>query len=332
MELKGKYAVVSVGEALAHFIKKADLTLYSGSIKFNFAKFICLNKRNHILENTLLGIICIYIYINDLYNNNFSIEILVDDLFNECFAMEIPAQNYYRNNIKVIMMDQAVNLQLISKKLNTFETIKIHNEKFDYSNSLHENFNDLINLNSYPLKIKFDNDDSEAIYIPKDEKNSLIYQNVLINEIFIVLRNTSTFIKRLDNFKRLSVGSSAIKIDELNKVNLVEFIKIAIKLDKNLLIKELKDEKVNLLYAIIKSDFELVSDCLKIINPRCNNNEYYYVAIQIGNDKITNLIRDTILINTWLERQVFINGFISLIGTTNSYLDITSYMKNTLYM
>lgn len=81
MELKRKYAVVSVGKALSHFIKKAELNLYSGSIKYNLNKFICLNKRKHILEHTLLGIICIYIYTNDLYNNNFSIEILVDNLF-----------------------------------------------------------------------------------------------------------------------------------------------------------------------------------------------------------------------------------------------------------
>lgn len=38
MNLRGKYSVVSVGKALSQFIKKADLTLCSGSIKFNFVE------------------------------------------------------------------------------------------------------------------------------------------------------------------------------------------------------------------------------------------------------------------------------------------------------
>lgn len=333
MELKGKYAVVSVGKALSHFIKKADLTLFSGSIKFNFAKFICLNKRKHILANTLLRIIYVYVSINDLYSSDFSIETFSDDLFKECFAMKIPAKNYYRDNTRIITMDQAVNLELIPKEINTFEAIKIHNENFDHSNLLPKNLNALMNLNSCPLKIKFINDDSIATYISEDEVNQLTNQNYLIYEIFMVLRNIPTFIKRLVNFERLRNGLSIIKIDNVEKVNLVEFIETAILLDKNLVINELcKTENINLLYAIIKSDFELVSDCLKIIDPRYNNNEYYFVALQMGNEKIINLIRDTILINTWLENQVFINGFESLIGITNSYLDITLYMKNTLYI
>lgn len=333
MELIKKYSVVSVGKALSYFIKKADLTLCSGSIELNFSKFICLNKRNHILAHTLLRIIYVYVYINDLYSSDFSIETFADDLFKKCFAMNISAENYYRDNTRIITMNQAVNLELILKEINTFETIKTHNVNFDSSNLLPKNLNALMNLNSLPLKVKFDNDDSKATYISKDEVDQLINQDFLIQEIFRVLRNTSTFMKRLVNFERLRNGLPIIKIDEIKKVNLVEFIKIAIELNKNLIINELrKNENINLLYLIIKSDFELVSDCLKIIDPRCNNNEYYLVALQIGNEKIINLIRDTILINTWLENQVFINGFESLIGISNSYLDITLYMKNTLYM
>ena len=333
MELIGKYSVVTVGKALSHFIKKADLTLYSGSIKFNFAKFICLNKRKHILANSLLRIIYVYVHINNLFSNDLSIETLVDDLSNECFNAKISVKNYYRDNMRVITMDQAVNLGLITKKINTFEAIKLHNENFDPTNLLPKNLNALFNLNSYPLKIKFDNDNSKDTYISKDEVEQLTNQNYLIKEIFFVLRNTQTFIKRLDNFERLRNGLSMIKIDEIKKVNLVEFIETAIILDKNLIINELrKDESINLLYAIIKSDFELVFDCLKKIDPRCNNNEYYFVAIQIGNDKIINLIRDTIILNTWLEKQVFNSVFESLIGITDSYLDIILYMRNTLYM
>jgi len=234
MELKGKYSVVSVGKALSQLIKKADLTLCCGSIKFNFSKFICLDRRKHILANTLLRINYLYVHINNLFSNNFSIETFMDDLLNECFAMEIPALNFPSDNINMISMNEAVNLKLIPKKINTFEAIKIYNKNFDHSNLLPKNLNDLMKLNRVLLKIKFINDDSTATYISEDEVEQLTNQNYLIKEIFIVLRNTATFMKRIDNFGRLRVGLPAIKIDDIQKVNLVEFIKIAIKLDKNL--------------------------------------------------------------------------------------------------
>ena len=333
MELKGKYAVVSISEALSKFLNKADLTLRCGSIKFNFDRFVNLNERDHILANTLLRIIYLYVHINDLFSNDFSIEMFTDDLLNECFNGKIPAKNYYRDNMRVIIMDQAVNLKLIPKEINTFETIKIHNENFDQSNLLPKNLNALFNLNSYPLKIKLEDDNTMATYIPKDEVKQLIIQNYLVHEIFLTLRNTPTFLKRLDNFNRLRARLPIVKIEEVQSVNLIEFIKIAIELDKGPVIDELqKDDNINLLYAIIKSDYDLVYDCLKITDPRWHNNEYYFVALQINNEKIINLIKNTTIINTWLENQVFINGFEQLIGITSSYLDITKYMKNTLYI
>ena len=329
MELKGKYSVVSVGEALCQLIKKADLTLSSGSIKFNLSKLICLNKRR-TLANTLLRIIYIYNSANNLFSNDLSIETFTDDLLNECFAMEIPAKNFLVGN-KIFSMDKAIVLKLISKKINTFETIKTYNDKFDRSNLLPRDLNQLMILNSSPLEIKLVDDDSIATYISEDEVERLIKENRLIHQIFVVLRSTSTLRKRLENCKKLSIGLPATKIDQNKKVSLVEFIQVAIEINNNLIINELcKDENVNLLYAIIKSDFDLVSNCLKIVDPRFNNNEYYLVALQIGNEKIINYLRDTILINTWLEKQVLINGF-ELIETSNSYLDITLHMKNTIY-
>jgi len=329
MELDGKYAVVTVSEALLKFLNKADLTLSCGSIKFNFVRFVNLNERGHILANTLLRTIYLYVHINNLFSNDFSIEMFTDGLLDECFNGKIPAKNYYNNNINIISMDQAVNLQLIPKKINTFEVIKIHNEYFDPSNLLPKNLNHLILLNSNLVKIKFIDDNTMATYIPEDEVNRLIIQNYLVHEIFLTLRNTPTFLKRLDNFRRLPI----LKIEEIQGVNLIEFIKIAIELDKISVVDELrKNEDINLLYAIIKSDFDLVRDCLKITDPRWHNNEYYFVALQINNDKIVNLIRNTIIINTWLENQVFIKGFEQLIGTTSSYLDITQYMRNNLYV
>jgi len=333
MDLKGKYAVVSVSEALSKFLNKADLTLSSGSIKFNFARFTNLNERGHILANTLLRAIYLYVHINNLFSNDFSIEIFTDDLLNECFNGNVPAKNYYNNNKKIINMDQAVNLQLIPKKINTFEVIKIHNEYFDPSNLVPKNLNCLITLNSIPLKIKFVDDDTIATYIPEDEVKQLIIQNYLVHEIFLTLRNTPTFFKRIDNFNRLRTGLPILKIEEVQGVNLIEFIKIAIGLDKRPVIDELrKDDNINLLYAIIKSDYDLVCNCLKVIDPRWYNNEYYFVALQMNNEKIIDLIRNTIIINTWLENQVFINGFEQLIGITSSYLDITKYMKNNIYV
>ena len=272
MELTGKYSVVYVGKALSQFIQKADLTLCSGSIKFNISKFICLNKRKHILANTLLRIMYIYVHINNLYSNDLSIEMFSDNLFIKCFNGEISSINYSSDNTTMINMNKAVNLKFISKKINTFEAIKIYNKNFNHLNFLPKNLNELMKLNRKFLVVKFTDDDSMATYIPKEEVDELINQNHLIKEIFSVLRNTSMLIKRLDDFGRLRAGLPAIKIDDIKRVNLVEFIKIAIELDKNLLINELrKDENINFLYTIIKSDFELVSDCLKLINPRCNN-------------------------------------------------------------
>jgi hypothetical protein len=333
MELKGKYAVISVNEALSKFLNEANLTLYSGSIKLNFDRFVNLNERGHILANTLLRIIYLYVHINNLFSNDFSIEMFTDDLLNECFNGKISAKNYYRDNMRVITMDQAVNLKLIPKEINTFETIKIHNENFDQSNLLPKNLNTLFNLNSYPLKIKLEDDNTMATYIPKDEVKQLIIQKYLVHEIFLTLRNTPTFRKRLENFNRLRAGLPILKIDEIQSVNLIEFIKISIELDTISVIHELrKDESINLLYAIIKSDYDLVCDCLKVIDPRWYNNEYYFVALQMKNEKIIDLIRNTIIINTWLGKQVFMIGFEDLLGTTSSYLDITKYMKNNLYV
>lgn len=333
MELKGKYAVVYVGKALCNFIEKADLTLCSGSINFNFSKFISLNEKNHILANTLLRIIYVYVNVNNLFSDDFSIKTFSDNLFNECFNEQISAHIYYIKERHVIMMDQAVNLKLIPKEMNTFQVIKVHNEQFDSSNLLPKNLNNLFNSNSYPLRIKFIDNDDEGVYISPDEISQLTNQNYLIHDIFITLRNTLSCSIRLKNCDRLRLGLPTIKIDNIEKVNLVEFIQTAIKLEKDLIIKELrKDENINLLYAIIKSDVDLMFDCLKIINPRCHNNEYYFVALKIGNEEITKIIRDIIIMNIWLEKQLFITKFESLIGTTNSYLDITQHMQNNLYM
>lgn len=331
MELQGKYAVAYVGQALYHLIKKENLTLCSGSIKFDFSKLICLNEKRHTLANTLLRIIYIYSMVNNLFSNDFSIETFTDDLLSGCFAMEIPASNFSIED-KIISMNKAIKLKLIRKKINTFETIKKHNDKFDHANLLPKDLNRLMTFNSIPLKTKRINDDSIGVYISKEEVDQLVLQNILVHQIFIVLRKTQTMRKRLENFERLRMGLSVTKIDQTQKVNLIEFIKIAIVIVNIMILDELrKDENINLLYAIIISDFELVTECLKMVNPRCNNNEYYLVAVQIGNGKIINLIRDTIIMNIWLEKHIFINGF-KLLEQSNSYLDITLHMKNTIYV
>lgn len=337
MELTGQFAVMSTGKALSQFIKKADLTLCTGSIKFNLSKLICLNKRSHILHDTLVKIVfCIYCKINDL-SDEFGKIFIPDNLFNECFNGDIPSRWYIVNDRKLIGLGKARKLELITENLNTFDIIKIYDKSFDPKKITSNNLGQFISLNVNRLITKFENDDSMATYISPDEVNRLINQNFLVNEIRAILYNIPINMIRKNqimiNARRLRSNLPALKIDKFEKVNLVEFIKIAIELDKNLLLGELrKDDKINLLYAIIKSDVVMLSNCLKITDPRYNNNEYYFVALQIGNDEIINIIKETIILNTWLEKQVFINGFEQLIGVSELPFNITSHMKNTLYV
>jgi len=290
------------GDALQYFFTHAIMNINQDSICINLMDYFHALKSGYALKTTLNTMIHNYIYTNNLEDPNNRLFFTLDDLFIKAFGDDIAADFYgcltdNKRYIKFSIQD-AIDIGLISHKLNTFQIIKQKYINFQL-NPLNKHLF-IINVNIYNCYHKKLSEVHSDAFI-----SQLIDEFLLASEIYALYK--------LMNY-------------ENRTMNLLTFISLAIDHEKDTCIKFLlNDQWSRLLYAIVIQNYDMISTCQ--VDLRSNDNGAYRLACEIGNKHIIDSIRRTIIEKNWYEKQTFVVTFESLIGESNLPDIVYSYMR-----
>lgn len=304
--------IVYLGPALQYFLQNIKMNIRYSSIEYNIADVIPHKEKKYMDYHSLTQLFCIYIKLNDLYDE-LGTHIILDDLLIKAF--NLPALNYSSNT----SMKNALRKGLTDKALNVFEIIGL-----DY------NIDIKLIRTILKLNIKNIND-----IISDDDYGRLKYQDHIIDDIFETLNTCPTLktkelrrdVLSLNSYLRLSIESDnplTLETDEAPNTFLLEFLHNS---SKSLTLSPAlrKDKRINLLFNIMEGKTNLVIGSIKEINPRCNNCDYYKLSKEYKSMTIQYVINKKMMSNLWYEKQVLIN----MIG--DSYYDIMLHMITHIY-
>lgn len=230
--------------------------------------------------------------------------IIPDHLFINAFD-NIPALFFnrieYGDNNNILMND-ALNIGLIDKVLNTFELIKFIYPTFN-PERIDAKYNFIITYNTYDFNSieKLQNND----LIKDIEDESRVIRAIRYAIDIILSESLSPSLYQL-------ITTLIYKMNKKNRYELVPSADYRLALETLIV-----DHWIHLLYAIIIQDIDLVKQILYQVDPRINNNEAYHLALLLKNDEIIDIIRDTIIRRRWIEQLAIDKSFTSILGPSD---------------
>lgn len=315
-----------LGESLQYFFERAKINIYQGNTAINLLDYFHL-LRYRISIGPIINIaLLLYMDVNNLLDPNDNRFVIPDDLMTKSFNDDIPASFYSNVTFldRSMLMTQAVNSGIISRPLNIFEMISKNNKTFNplnFDKSIRSNIGF---LGTYP---EFYIENYENYLNDENIKTSLCNEETLIFQIQRVLSELKVKYLNESNYN-------------LSNITLYDFLSIAIEIRANVLIDYLinfdgrvpqQSIWISLLYAIITNDIDLVSELVKNIDPRINNNEAYKLALKIGNQTIIKLINDVIIERNFIVKEALTTMIEPLVGPTDIPKILSNYITNRLY-
>lgn len=95
----------------------------------------------------------------------------------------------------------------------------------------------------------------------------------------------------------------------------------------------LNNNEIRLLYNVLTDNREDMIMCLYIEDIYINNNNLYVLAILCEHIEIANMIKDITIKRNWIEKQILINNFESLLQTQTNIPDIIfNHIKSFGYL
>ena len=293
--LNNMHSPICIYEPLLYFVNNAKMNIIHCNEVINVLDLFPMLKSGHCQRATITTLLILYCKMNGLYYKQM---IRPDELMIEAFDKEIPSHFY----IDKKLMCEAVNENIISKQLNTFDIIKL---------ILAENFNHESFHAVYLTSVCYLNSDQENV---EDEiKTNLAYEFELLSEIHTII----TFI-------------SPNNLENGPKIDLIEVLKIMILHKLDILLNELiKNKYIKLLYNILLCNDEKIKELLLYVDPRDYNNEAYHLALEINNG--SELIKQNIIERNLYEERVFNDNINFILGeksdvTNNLLLHLRSIL------
>lgn len=284
------YMPIRIYGALLHFVNNAQMNIIHGNEVINILDFLPILNHGYCKKTMSTTLLILYCKMNGLYNEQM---IEPDDLMIKSFGSDIPS-HYYLNEK---LMCEAVNENIISQQLNTFDVIKL------YKN---------LNYESFPIgylqsicSLNFDEKNMEELV-----KDKLDYEFHLLDEIAMMINYFS---------------------DNHLKFNLIEILQYLIPNKRlNLLLDQLIQNKyIKLLYNILICNDEQIKELLLHVDPRDYNNEAYNLALEINNG--SELIKQNIIERNLYEKRVFTDNINSIIGEESDLPDnLLLYLKSII--
>jgi hypothetical protein len=267
---------VSIYGPLLYFVNNAQINIIHCNEIINLMDFFPILKHGHCQITILKTLMILYCKMNGLYDNQM---INSDDLMIKAFGEVIPSHYYLDKKL----MCEAVNENIISQQLNTFDVIKLSR------NFRRESFA-TVHLTSI-CSLNFDTKNVEELV-----KDELIYEFELLKQISVII----------NDIPNNHLGS-------ILKINLIEVLNIIIANKLDLLLDQLIQNKyIKLLYNILMYNDEQIKELLLYVDPRDYNNEAYNLALEINNG--SELIKQNIIERNLYEKRIFNDNINSIIG------------------
>lgn len=295
--INNTYIPIRIYGALLYFVNNAQMNIIHCDEVINIFDFFPILKQGYCKKTILTTLLVLYCKINELYDNQM---IKPDDLMIRAFGSEISSHYYLDRKL----MCEAVNENIISQQLNTFDVIK-WSRNFSHESFHAVHFQSLFVLN-------YDEKNIEEL-----DKDELIYEFELLKQVSTVINE---LIYGFELSKQISVNDiSNNHLGSILKINLIEVLNIAIihKLDL-LLNKLIHNNYTKLLYNILICNDEQIKELLLHVDPRDYNNEAYNLAFEINGSE---LIKQNIIERNLYEKRVFNDNINSIIGEESDLPD-----------
>lgn len=274
-----------LGAALNHIFNHGHINIYQRDLSINLFNVFPLLKQRLATKQTIDNIIEIYMKINQVIFNPTDHWITNDQIFNDALNSHITAETYLyedEDGYSRMPMIQAIEHGLISEALNTAEMLteiqcEINNELYierlkdlNYYQFCKINDADLINrLNEETKFSKLLLSVINLLNTPKIELKTVLTNRPFTGEQYYIVAYL--------------IGHTANKITCPYQLRLRSWFKLLFGI-----------YNVNIHHIIL-------SKC----DPRINNNEAYYAALEGGNHEVISVIRDLIIKRNWIEEQMY---------------------------
>jgi len=270
--LNNIYIPIHIYGALLYFVNNAQMNIIHCNEVINILDFFPILNHGYCQKTILTTLMILYCKMNGLYDKQM---IKPDELMIKAFGSDIPSHYYLDRKL----MCEAVNENIISQQLNTFDVIKLS------KNLNYEPF-PAIYLQSICL-LNYDEKNMEELV-----KDKLVYESKLLNEISVIINSFS---------------------DNHLKFNLIEVLNIVIANKLDILLDQLIQNKyIKLLYNILICNDEQIKELLLHVDARDYNNEAYNLALEINNG--SELIKKNIIERNLYEKRVFNDNINSILG------------------
>lgn len=271
-----------LGESLRYFVNHIVINVYQGHTIVNLIDYLPLLKLGYVREDDLIALMSSY---EEFDKNSY------DKIWQKAFNNDIAAEfwNVADPNNK-LTMEYAIEQRYIDKPLNSFEIMG------EWRDDGTIRLSDLIEHNSYKIEddVLLAEYAKDPNFLRRMEYESEIMTNLIDYFYYLELED-----ERIDLF---SLINDISKTSPLYKI-----------------ISD--DNKLKLYIAIIEKDVNKVKDYLLTIDPRFDDNQAYVLAVQVGNQEIIKAIKDKIIKDNWLEKQIFLQH------TSEAAKDIYQYNR-----